>query len=303
MLNSLRQTFGLRTSQPLPTARPRAKLLIDPVDGKPAKYLEMTRTLHPDEVYLIDNLPVHVNRQVGELTLITTATETTQAFGIAPGELALQIPRLTARRDLLEVMASAGRDLLLHRGFANSHFCWDALRDHGRLVSEGDVDNPTFTMGNGNRKTCWLPFSTSTAEELAGIAAGGTDIPTRNLSDKHPVPIGVIVSYRFDAVQAARGDRGVCWLNDVEISVRGPLTAGEFAFAGVIWLHNQIPEFTRWPAVPVNTRLPPARPYGAAATEESIAAWWDATQPWLVAAAAAGDAMAIKATGRLRRAT
>ncbi|UPG86321.1 hypothetical protein L2Y94_02840 [Luteibacter aegosomatis] len=303
MFDSLRQTFGLRTSQPLPSARPRAKLLIESVDGKPPKYLEMSRTLHPDEVYRIDGLSVHVNRQVGELTPIATATEATQAFGIVPGELAFQISSTAARRDLLKVLAGAGRDLLLHRAFANSHFCWDALRNDGQLVSEGPVDNPTFTMGNGNRGTCWLPFSTSTAEELAALAAGGIDNHTRSLSAKHPVPVGVVVSYLFNEVQAARADRGVCWLNDVEISVRGPLTAGEFAFAGVVWLDSLIPEFTRWPPMPVHVRLPPARPYGAAATEASVTAWWQATQPWLQAAADAGDVMAMKATGRLPRAT
>jgi len=69
--------------------------------------------------------------------------------------------------------------LCIYRGFNCSHFAYPGILT-GTLRSEGDADNPTFTMGN-DQKTRWLPgcFVRNLCE---GVAISGTDQHTMSLS-------------------------------------------------------------------------------------------------------------------------
>jgi hypothetical protein len=92
------------------------------------------------------------------------------------------------------------------------------------LKSEGNEDDPTFTMSDGGRgTTCWLPTADENIAE--GVSLQLTDVHTQALSMGQRVPIGFTV-----AIQAAGQDRALalCWLNSGEIVVKGPLISGQY---------------------------------------------------------------------------
>jgi hypothetical protein len=159
--------------------------------------------------------------------------------------------------------------LVLFRGFPGCHYCWPDLLQ-GRLQSEGNDDEPTFTMSNtGKGTTRWLPTA-RTAREAQNISISCGDIYTENLSMNKAVPVGFTV---FMMVGTNR-PHAVCWLNPGEIVVRGPLLSGDYN------LHSVTTESKRqflnhnWPAGLSNTALPRQRPYKPT-TQKQIDDWWN----------------------------
>jgi hypothetical protein len=237
-------------------------------------------------------LPVHVRVALPTVAPGNANSEAAQAYGAGARDVLHEVSRVDDGADLAGILRGAGRDLVLYRAFAASHFCWPQLRASGALVSEGSNDIPTYTMFG--EKTSWLPFAPGDHHDVAAIAAGSTDEATRALSLKHPVMLGVVVSYTCDERRLDNRAAAICWLNGGETAVRGPLLKGEFEFSHVMWMHNRMLSTKPWPRLPANTKLFPERPFGPAATDASIAAWWRSCKDWVLTAASAGDEMAIR---------
>lgn len=162
------------------------------------------------------------------------------------------------------------------------------------MKSEGNEDDPTFTMSDGGRgTTCWLP----TADEniAQGVSLQLTDVHTQALSMGQRVPIGFTV-----AIQAGQ-DRALalCWLNSGEIVVKGPLISGQYKMHSITWLEAGTPRFARWPAAFPNMFLPAQRPYQPA-SRAVIDAWWatDHCRVWMGEVARYDGAIAAAANLR-----
>ena len=163
---------------------------------------------------------------------------------------------------------------VLYRGFNGRHFGWPRLIAHGQLVSEGNADVPTFTMGNYPR-TRWLPTFGEFKDGADGVALSGTDPHTSELGRTYDVPIAITVGIRTGV------DLGVsiAWLNPGEIVVRGPLQAHQFYIATVLWFSGGPIMKTTWPPTMRIQDLFPTRPYQP--TQQQIQQWWDnECRPW-----------------------
>lgn len=158
--------------------------------------------------------------------------------------------------------------LTLYRGFPGCHFCWPNLLA-GELRSEGDDDDPTFTMGGSTR---WLP--TADLNIAQGVSIQCTDVFTQQLSLSEPIPIGFTV-----AIPAGKNTNlPLCWLNPGEIAVRGPLRLGDYRMHSIAWLDVDQVAFRPWPhQIPGDTLLP-ARPYNPG---RPITLWWESSQFWI----------------------
>lgn len=290
--------FGTAPARVAPANTPRKpKLLIQHAAGAWICH-ELAPSKFGPQVFRVEPqaglpLPVHVRVALPTVGRGNANSEAAQAYGAIPGDTLHEVSRIDDGADLAGVLRGAGRDLVLHRAFSASHFCWAQLRTSGTLVSEGPNDVPTYTMFG--ERTSWLPFAPGDHRDVAAIAAGSTDEATRSLSLKHPVILGVVVSYTCDERRLGNRAAAICWLNGGETAVRGPLLPGEFAFSHIMWMHNRTLRITPWPRMPANTKLFPARPFGPAATDASIEAWWRSCQDWVLTAASAGDEMAIRA--------
>ena len=175
----------------------------------------------------------------------------------------------------------------LYRGFNGSHFCWPDMTK-GKLVSEGEADIPTFTMGN-TQKTRWLPMADyrSLAED---VAYSGTDTYTSTLSLTNNVPIGIAVCV---PVGKSKGIP-IAWLNAGEIVVRGPLMYPAFQICTIIWMQHGMPSKTNWPMGLSPDDLPPQRPYKPG-TKKDIEDWWDdKCSKWVKSLVLAGHLVMVK---------
>jgi hypothetical protein len=161
--------------------------------------------------------------------------------------------------------------LLLYRGFPGCHFCWPGLLK-GKLISEGNADSPSFTMGG--EKTRWLP--TAYNRDLARIVSVQClDSYTRGLSLHEHIVIGFTV----EIPAGSSRNVPICWLNSGEIVVRGPLYSGQYRMESITWLRNELPSFTRWPPGFTNLFLPPQRPFQPRSAL-AVYEWWDTCQDW-----------------------
>lgn len=168
-------------------------------------------------------------------------------------------------------MAYLRNDLFIYRGLNCSHFAYPAVL-RGELRSEGDADRPSFTMGHTDTaKTRWLPgcFDRKLAE---GVSFSGTDDLTLKLSETKDIPIAITVQIRA----GVQSGLSVCWLNEGEQVVRGPLDNTQFSVCSLLWMKKDGPEFTDFPLeLP---ELPPPRPYEP--NEDALRKWSDRLDDW-----------------------
>jgi len=162
--------------------------------------------------------------------------------------------------------------LTLYRGFAGCHYGWSSLLE-GRLRGEGLNDYPTYSMTDAG--TCWLP--SDTVDMAQGVADSCNDPFTMAKSFQEPVANSFVVSIQC----GIHSGRSICWLNDGEIVIRGPLTIGEFRMHSVLWRSNGLPHWHQWPhALADLPLLPPQRPFQPGSAAE-IDTWWGTCQRWV----------------------
>lgn len=158
-----------------------------------------------------------------------------------------------------------------YRGINCSHFNYQNLID-GKLLSEGDLDLPTFTMGS--KKTRWLPGCY--VHDLCTVPAiSNTDVFTAHLADTYHVPLAVVVR-----VTIGRNVTGVkvAWINSGEQVIQGPIIAPGFSIESIVWMCHRMPQVTNFPPC---LSLPPVRPYEPA-SQEVIDEWWrTAAEQWV----------------------
>ncbi len=159
-----------------------------------------------------------------------------------------------------------------YRGFNCSHFAYPGICK-GMLVSEGEADLPTFTMGNVE-KTRWLPGVWRKAE-AEDISISGTDQFTSTLSRTekvYPIPISITVKVSLGVNIPVP----IAWINSGEQLLRGPLGEGVFEVCTMYWMRDRNPNKTPWTLG--CAMLPPVRPYKATAT--AIDDWWAGCDEW-----------------------
>lgn len=173
-----------------------------------------------------------------------------------------------------DTMLSAwkGNSLELYRGITGCHFNWPALMN-GELRSEGDNDYPTYTMYG--EETCWLP-----SDMVVGLAQSAGDTCTDEfsvaLSMKEPIASAIAVSVNC----GINSGRTICWLNEGEIAIRGPLRIGEYRMHSIMWRYHGLGEWHRWPHALVDVpSLPAQRPYKPSSPKQ-IEDWWGKCQRW-----------------------
>jgi hypothetical protein len=163
--------------------------------------------------------------------------------------------------------------LALYRGIESCHFCLNALKD-GLLKSEGERDVPTYTMGetDPDNKTRWLP--TDLDDGIPNLASIGNPDPfIRDLSKRDPVFIGLVLKIPIKA------HHFVCWINEGEISVRGPLEEQDYEIHTMTWLVSEQPFHLPWPHDINKRTLPEPRPYHPQ-DQNDIDDWWSRSQGW-----------------------
>ncbi|MES2186427.1 MAG: hypothetical protein V4505_17890 [Pseudomonadota bacterium] len=183
---------------------------------------------------------------------------------------------------ILHYRAWLDNTLVMYRGIAASHHCWEHLRANSILISEGPHDEPTMTMGAGwGNGTCWLPVGPLALAQ--GVTLSDMTDAVEVASNTRPVLVGITLGFRLGH------DRGVpfCYINTGEMVVKGPLMFGAYHAYSMNWVSERLYTDHVWPGALVGTNIPTARPFRALAPAPVLAwitannAWFTAVENWL----------------------
>lgn len=160
------------------------------------------------------------------------------------------------------------------RGISATHWGWDELIHHGRLVSAGQNPKPNWTNCNGPNvaETRWLPAYPF--EDLMGaamIAINNMDEWTRELIGSVDVPLGIVAT----VAASAAGGPAVCWGTAGEIQIDGPLAWGNYTLTP-IWLGPG--GIYRCSNLTHYNQLWPHRPYKP--SKKEFDSWKDSLDEW-----------------------
>ncbi|WEF34228.1 hypothetical protein [Pseudoduganella chitinolytica] len=175
--------------------------------------------------------------------------------------------------------------LTLYRGLPGCHYSWSSFMQ-GELRGEGNVDYPTYSMDVGG--TSWLPSDDIAMAQI--VANQCNDAYTKTKSFFEPIATAFVVSINC----GVHSGRVICWLNDGEIAIKGPLIFGQYRMHSILWLDALMPDWHPWPiALRDIYVLPPQRPFKPGSSD-LIRDWWIACQPWVDRILSCDDVLALR---------
>ena len=162
------------------------------------------------------------------------------------------------------------------REIGSSHFSWNEIVTKNRVISEGKIDKPTFTMFG--EKTRWLPTSFESdigtfVKKAGGIALSSAPRELKNLiqnRENDHVLFGAVLL--FPDVRANK--LKVAYLNPGEIVIDGPVNYPKFRIEALI-MGDSSPDSPGFKAVDASSlgkysdSLPKAAPYLTAEAKPS----------------------------------